>query len=67
MAAFIFAVCTWSNLPFMHSIVFTIALLFVLGIARPHILQFTSAMTERANAVQAQLKARLTRKPEGQS
>jgi branched-chain amino acid transport system permease protein len=67
MAAFIFAVCTWTNLPFMHSIVFTIAILFVLGIARPHILQFTTAITERANAVQAQLKARLTRKPKGQS
>jgi branched-chain amino acid transport system permease protein len=66
MAAFIFAVCTWTNLPFMHSIVFTIAILFVLGIARPHVLQFTSAITERANALQAQFKARLTRKPKGQ-
>jgi branched-chain amino acid transport system permease protein len=65
MAAFIFAVCTWTNLPFMHSIVFTIAILFALGIARPHILAFTTAITERANAVQARLKARLT--PKGQS
>jgi len=65
MAALIFAVCTWTNLPFMQSIVFTLAILFVLGIARPHILQFTSTITERADAMRVQLKARLTRKPKG--
>ena len=63
MAAIIFAVCTWTKLPFMHAIIFTVVLLFVLGIARPHVLKATSAITERAKALQASLKARLTRKP----
>ena len=53
MAALIFAICTVTKLPFMHSIVFTLAVVAVLGLARPHILQFTSAITERAVAVQA--------------
>jgi branched-chain amino acid transport system permease protein len=63
MAALIFVVCTWTKLPFMQSIIFTVALLFVLGIARTHVLKATSAITERAIALQASLKARLTRKP----
>jgi branched-chain amino acid transport system permease protein len=67
MAALIFAICTWTKLPFMHSIVFTLAVLFVLGIARPHVLVFTSAITERAAALQAQLKARFAREPKGQA
>jgi branched-chain amino acid transport system permease protein len=66
IAALIFAVCMWTKLPFMHSIVFTVGILLVLGIARPHILLVTSAITERATAVQTALRARLTRKPKGQ-
>jgi branched-chain amino acid transport system permease protein len=66
IAALIFAVCMWTKLPFMHSIVFTVGILLVLGIARPRILIITSAITERTTAVQAALKARLTRKPKGQ-
>lgn len=65
MAALIFAICTWTKLPFMHSIVFTLAVLFVLGIARPHVLAFTSAITERAAALQAQLRTRFAREPKG--
>ena len=65
MAALIFAICTWTKLPFMHSIVFTLAVLFVLGIARPHVLAFTSAITERAVALQAQLRTRFAREPKG--
>jgi len=65
MAAIIFAICTWTNLPFMHSIVFPLAVLFVLGIARPHILGLTSAITERADAIRRGLNARLSRKPRG--
>jgi len=63
MAALIFVVCTWTKLPFMQSIIFTVALLFVLGIARTHVLKATSAIPKRAIALQASLKARLTRKP----
>jgi hypothetical protein len=62
MAALIFAVCTALKLPFMQSIVFTVAVVGTLGIARPHILRWTSAITARAVAVQAGLKARFTRK-----
>jgi hypothetical protein len=62
MAAIIFALCTWTNLPFMHSIVFTVALLLALGIARPQILTYTSAVTERAEALRRSVKARLSRK-----
>jgi len=62
MAAIIFALCTWTNLPFMHSIVFTVAVLLALGIARPQILTYTSAVTERAEALRRSLKARLSRK-----
>ena len=38
IAAVIFAFCTLLQLPFLHSIVVTVALVLVLGIARPHIL-----------------------------
>jgi branched-chain amino acid transport system permease protein len=61
MAALIFAICTWTKLPFMHSIVFTLVMLAVLGLARPQILAFTSRITERAVAVRKSLKARLPR------
>ncbi len=64
MAALIFAICTWTKLPFMHSIVFTLALLFVLGIARPQVLKFTSAITERANR-RAQKAESALQSPEG--
>jgi branched-chain amino acid transport system permease protein len=62
MAAFIFAVCTVLKMPFMQSIIFTIVVVLTLGIARPHILKWTSAITERAVAMQAGLKARFARK-----
>jgi hypothetical protein len=45
----------------MHSIVFTLVMLAVLGLARPQILAFTSRITERAVAVRKSLKARLPR------
>src|SRR5205085_9426 len=65
MAALIFAICTWTKLPFMQSIIFTIVMLAVLGLARPQILAFTSRITERAAAMQARLMARFARKPAG--
>jgi len=63
MAALIFAICTWTKLPFMQSIVFTLVMLAVLGLARPQILAVTSRITERAAAAQKSLRARLPRKP----
>ena len=65
IAALIFAICTVTKLPFMQSIIFTVVLVLVLGIARPHILKVTSAITERAVALQQSLQARFTRKPRG--
>jgi branched-chain amino acid transport system permease protein len=65
MAALIFAICTWTSLPFLHGIVFTLVVLAVLGLARPQILAFTSRITERAAVVQAWLMSRLARKPAG--
>jgi branched-chain amino acid transport system permease protein len=62
MAALIFAVCTVLKMPFMQSIVFTVVVVSTLGIARPHLLKWTSAITERAVAMQAGLKARVARK-----
>jgi branched-chain amino acid transport system permease protein len=62
IAAIIFGICTALQLPFMQSIVFTVVLVAVLGIARPHILPFTTRMTERAHALQRGLRARFTRK-----
>src|SRR5690349_14227640 len=50
MAAIIFAICTWTNLPFLHSILVTVLLVLVLGIARPHILPITAKITDRLNA-----------------
>jgi branched-chain amino acid transport system permease protein len=63
MAALIFAICTWTKLPFMQSIVFTLVMLAVLGLARPQILAVTSRITEGAAAAQKSLRARLPRKP----
>ena len=57
IAAVIFAACTALKLDFMHSIIITVVLVAVLGIARPHIMTFTSKITERALA----LKARMAR------
>ena len=62
IAAVIFAFCTLLQLPFLHSIVVTVALVLVLGIARPHILQFTAKITERANSLRRNLGARVARK-----
>ena len=61
IATLIFALCTATKLPFMQSIVFTVVVVATLGIARPHILKWTSALTERAVAVQTKLKARFAR------
>jgi hypothetical protein len=61
MATIIFAICTATKLPFMQSILFTVIMVAVLGIARPHILQFTAKITERAVVLQRNLGARLTR------
>ena len=62
IAAVIFAFCTLLQLPFLHSIVVTVALILVLGIARPHILQFTAKITERANSLRRNMGARVARK-----
>jgi len=62
IAALIFALCTATKLPFMQSIIFTVVLVLVLGVVRPHILKITSAITERAIALQQSLKARLSRR-----
>ena len=61
MATIIFAICTATQLPFMQSILFTVAMVAVLGLARPHILGFTEKITERAAAVQRSLNARFVR------
>jgi len=63
IAAAIFGVCTVLRLDFLHSIVVTVVLVLVLGLARPHILPFTAKITERANALQRGIRARFTRKP----
>jgi hypothetical protein len=65
MAALIFAICTWTKLPFMQSIIFTIVMLAVLGLARPQILAFTTRITEHAAAIQARFTSQFTRKPTG--
>jgi branched-chain amino acid transport system permease protein len=65
IATVIFAICMVTNLPFMHQILFTLVVVAVLGLARPDVLRFTSAITERAVAVQKKLKARFTRQPKG--
>ena len=62
MAALIFAICTVLKMPFRQSILFTVVVVLTLGIARPHILKWTSAIAERAVAIQAGLKARFARK-----
>jgi branched-chain amino acid transport system permease protein len=62
IAAVIFGVCTVLQLNFLHSILVTIALVLVLGIARPRILPFTANITERANSLQRSIRARLGRK-----
>jgi branched-chain amino acid transport system permease protein len=65
IATVIFAICMLTNLPFMHQILFTLVVVAVLGLARPDVMKFTSAITERAVAVQKKLKARFTRQPKG--
>ena len=52
IATLIFAFCTATKLPFMQSIIFTVVLVLVLGVVRPQILKVTSAITERAVALQ---------------
>ena len=63
IAAVIFGICTALQLDFLHSIVVTVLLVLVLGIARPHIVPYTAKMTERANALQRGISARFARKP----
>jgi branched-chain amino acid transport system permease protein len=63
IAAVIFAACTALKLDFMHSITITVVVVAVLGIARPHVMAFTSKITERALA----LKSRMARQPKGSS
>jgi len=65
IAALIFAFCTVTKLPFMHSIIFTVVLVLVLGVVRPRILKVTSAITERAVALQQSLRTRFTRSGQG--
>jgi branched-chain amino acid transport system permease protein len=62
ISAVIFGICTALQLPFMHSIVFTVALVAVLGIARPIILPVMAKFTERADALRRNLKTRVARK-----
>jgi ABC-type branched-subunit amino acid transport system permease subunit len=62
IAAFIFGICTALQLPFMHSIVFTVVLVAVLGLARPLILPVMAKFTERTDTLQRNLKARFARK-----
>ena len=57
MAAVIFAICKWTDLPFMHSMVLTVAVVAVLSLIRPRILVITSAITAQAVALQRDVKA----------
>jgi len=54
-----------TKLPFMQSIIFTVVLVLVLGVVRPHVLKVTSAITERAVALQQSLRTRFTRSRQG--
>ena len=65
MAALIYTICAVLKLPFMESIIFTVAVVAVLGLLRAPILVFTSKITERAVAMQASLAARLRRLRKG--
>jgi branched-chain amino acid transport system permease protein len=62
IAAIIFGFCTVLQLPFLHSIVVTVLVVLVLGLARPHILVFTARITERANTLRRSVSARFARK-----
>ena len=62
IAAVIFGICTVLQLPFLHSILFTIAIAAVLGIARPHVLPFLTKITERADVLQRDVRSRFARK-----
>ena len=62
IAAVIFGICTVLQLPFLHSILFTVAVIAVLGIARPHIVPFLAKITERADALQRNVRSRFVRK-----
>ena len=63
IATAIFALCTALDLPFMQSIVATVVIGLLLGIARPQIMATTAKITARAVALQRAIKARLARKP----
>ena len=56
IAALIFAICT-AKLPFMQSIIFTVVLVLVLGVARPHIL----ALRRRSPSARSRCSAARTR------
>jgi branched-chain amino acid transport system permease protein len=62
IATLIFAICMGTKLSFMQSIVFTVVVVAVLGLARPQILRITSAITERAAALLQSIKAKFVRK-----
>jgi hypothetical protein len=62
IATAIFAICTALKMPFMSSIVFTVVVVAVLSIARPHVLAFTAKITARAFAIERSVKARFARK-----
>src|SRR3954447_21855145 len=59
--AFIFGWCTVLKLPFMQSIMVTVLLVLVLGLARPHVLASTAKITERADALQRSVRGGLAR------
>jgi branched-chain amino acid transport system permease protein len=62
IATAIYVICTATNMPFMASIVFTIAVVAVLGLLRPQVNAITSKITERTVAIQKNLKTRFARK-----
>jgi branched-chain amino acid transport system permease protein len=64
IATAVFALCTALELPFMHSIVVTVVIVLVLGLARPQLMTFTARITARAVALQRGIKARFARAPE---
>lgn len=61
LAALIFVFCTALKLSFMQSIILTVVVTLALGLARPHVLKVTSAITERAAALYRGFRARFSR------
>jgi hypothetical protein len=65
IATAIYAICMLTKLPFMQAIILTVVVTAILGLVRPHVLKVTSAITERAVAMQKSLQARFARKTNG--